>query len=78
MLYAKQLKFIPRIQYRLLIAQIRENCFMQANLILMKDWQLEYNEILNIDSTHSTALYNLGRLNSEYFLKFHNAGNEGQ
>ncbi len=76
----KAIEIYPlNIQYRLLIARIREDLFYASKLNF--DERLaaidEYKEILNIDSTNSIALYNLGRLKSEDFLKLHTGEAKG-
>ncbi len=63
---------IQNIPYRLLLAQIREDLFYASflNIEERSAAKLEYEKILEMDSTCAEAHYNLGRLLQEDFLKF--------
>ncbi|MBI1937218.1 MAG: GWxTD domain-containing protein [Ignavibacteriales bacterium] len=60
------------IPYRLLLAQIREDLFYASflNVEERKAAKIEFERILEIDSTCVEAHYNLGRLLQEDFLNF--------
>ncbi len=60
------LKNPKNIQYRLLLAKLKE--YVSRNLAYG-----EYENILDIDSTCTAALYNIGRIEEAQFDEFHNS-----
>ena len=67
------------IEYKLLMAKIREKLYHASKLNLEERPAAikEYKEILVIDSVNVEALFNLGRLKTEDFLKSHNSAAKG-
>jgi len=65
------------IPYRLLLARIREDLFYASfiNLEERSAAKIEYEKILEIDSTCAEAFSNLGRLHQEDFHKYFNSFN---